>query len=413
MSTEKKIEVKQKGKVIATRKVSMREVAAARALLASIQGGAETVKRFSLFARLQHFFLFVSVSLLGITGLAQTFSDKPLAFTIIKLSGGIHRLQFVHHIFAVVLGVLIALHIYTLLDGYFVQSKHSPMVFEKNDLKNLSKMFSLMQGYTDKLPRFDRYKPDEKFMYWVTAFSVLVSLITGLFIWFPVQATFLLPGSILPLFLSIHRWQAILLVVVVLFLHTFQVLRKKNQVNIFTGDITLEEMKYEHPVELQWLERIALLDDAMEYPVHISLGHDAAHHATQPVTAEVPAPAVFAVETQPPATPEAPAVEAPALAEAATPEAATPEVPAEQPLTRDAEIVTQEVTNVTDPVKIVTDDLDLEDIPSMVVPDDSKIVSNQILISEEPDETPAADSPPTETPSTENGQDDAPTGSVD
>lgn len=375
MSTEKKVNVKQKGKVIATRKVSMGDVVSARALLSSIENGSESVKRFSLFARTQHVVLLATVIILGITGLSQTFSDIPLVLTFIQLMGGITRLQFVHHIFSAVLGALIVLHLFSVLESHFVKLRPGNMLFDRSDLKNIAKMIGIMVGTNHKLPRFDRYKTDEKFMYWVTAFSVLVSLATGLFMLFPVQATFVLPGSVFPFFISIHRWQAILLAVVVVFLHTYQVLRKKDQVNIWTGAITVEEMRTEHPVELEWLERIARLDDSISYPVHISLGQaDVVPAAPEPVVEEGSA---AEAEVTPEIEEEIPSEE--------THEEAIPSEDSSEK---------QEEINVTDNVKIVTSDEKNELENNQKVKDDSTIAFNQKLILEESD-SPEPETPPT------------------
>jgi hypothetical protein len=137
----------------------------------------------------------------------------------------------------------------------------------------------------------------------------------------------------------------------------------------------VEEMRTEHPVELEWLERISRLDDSVSFPVHLSLGHETiVPQAPEPVAEEE-----IVAET----------AEIPALVE----EIPSESIPADEALAEES-TDTQDEINVTDSVKIVTSEDENEEEIIEKVEDDSTIAFNQKLILEESD-SPEPETPPT------------------
>ena len=275
---------------LTNRKVTLADVKNARAMISQIESGAEVIQRFNVLQLIQHAVLAVSVIILAVTGLAQTFSDQPLAFNFIQLVGGIDTLQLAHRIFIAVLMALAVFHIFYVLEATSVKMRFPSMLFTKNDIRGMAGMLKLFFDPNAELPKFDRYKPDEKFVYWLTVFSVVVSAITGIIMLYPVQVTAVLPGSIIPFAISIHRWQAILLAAALVSLHTYQLLRKNNSVNMLKGTIKVEDLEIEHPLEYEWLERIAQIDENRHFPIHFVGTKEAVKKpAQQPESIEKPA----------------------------------------------------------------------------------------------------------------------------
>ncbi len=252
------------------RRVTLADVKEAQAVVAQIENGADVIQRFNALQLVQHAVLAISVIVLAVSGLAQTFSDHPLAFQFIQLVGGIDTLQVAHRVFIAVLMLLAASHVFYVLEATSVKLRFPSMLFTMADLKGMAGMVKLFFDPNAELPQFDRYKPDEKFVYWLTVFSVVVSTLTGLVMLFPVQVTTLLPGSIIPFAISIHRWQAILLAVTLLTLHTYQLVRKNNSVNMLKGSIKVDDLMVEHPLEYEWLVRIAQIDETRHFPIHFA-----------------------------------------------------------------------------------------------------------------------------------------------
>ena len=268
------------------RKVTLAEVRSAKKTIHAIESGAKYVRRFSMLDVFQHVVLLVSFFVMALTGIAQTFSDHPLTISFITLVGGIDTLQQVHHLFAIVISALLALHILLALDAVFVRLSHHSLVLSFTDIRAIGAMFKIFFDTNANPPEFDRYKPDEKFTYWVTLLSIVMSFFTGIMMLFPVQTANLFSGGVMPFAISIHRWQAILLIVTIGLLHLYQVLRKKNNVNIFTGMISVEELEIEHPLELAWMKRIAQLDEDRKYPIMFSGSKEIKPKPTEPVEEE-------------------------------------------------------------------------------------------------------------------------------
>jgi cytochrome b subunit of formate dehydrogenase len=230
------------------RPVSQREAVEAFKRLHFVRQGQPEVIRFWLGQRIEHLLLLVSFGGLALTGLAQTFDNFVLGRQLLLSLGGLESAQRVHHLFALVLGALSIYHALNILDSVFVRRQISKLLPEKSDSQFLT---------LNKLPLFDRYSFDEKFVYWVVFFSVGILGLTGLSLWFPTWVTLVLPGSYFQYATAIHRWQAIFAVTVLVLLHTYQVLLRKRNFSIFTGRISLEDMQEDHPAELAYLEKVS------------------------------------------------------------------------------------------------------------------------------------------------------------
>lgn len=246
------------------RTVSRREAGRAFKRLASFQQGQ--VVRFGLGARLEHLLLLVTVAGLAVTGFVQTFITTDLARQILLALGGLEAVQGYHHLFGLVLIALGIYHGLNVLDSLFVRRESGTLLPGASDFQQILANLKLNLGLSKKLPLYDRYSFDEKFIYWVSVIAVGVMAVTGLVLWFPVYVTQILPGSFYPYATVFHRWQAVFLVAVVLLLHIYQVLLRTLNFSIFTGKLSLQEMEIEHPVELAYLKQAAAVAHAKNWP---------------------------------------------------------------------------------------------------------------------------------------------------
>ena len=256
------------------RPVTHRQAVEAFNNLQPVREGLSELIRFSVGRRIQHLILMISVSALAVTGLVQTFDNTRIGQALLILLGGLEGTRKIHHFFALILIGLAVYHFLNVLDGYFVKRLPASMLPVKSDLRHIFQMLTFNLGLTRKLPIFDRYSFDEKFVYWVTAITVVILSLSGLVLWFPYLVTQVLPGSFYLFAGALHRWQAIFIVVVILLLHIYQVLLRKQNFSIFNGRMPLSEMKADHPVELAFLERAATLTETKKMPVMVKFSID-------------------------------------------------------------------------------------------------------------------------------------------
>jgi formate dehydrogenase subunit gamma len=214
--------------------------------------GSRRFVRFNQVEILEHWLLLVSFAALGLTGLLQRFASlSPVAWIVNNAFGGIAALRTVHQVAAIAFGVLCLFHFVRILTIWFVKREPGSMLPHRTDTSDLTQMLQYNLGSAPEPPRFDRYTIDEKLGYWALFIAAPVMILTGLILWFPTFFTQFLPVSITLLARGIHSTTAIVAVLAVLTWHLyFTVFRERNS-SIFTGVISEQAMKKNHPLEYQ------------------------------------------------------------------------------------------------------------------------------------------------------------------
>ena len=215
----------------------------------------ETFLRFSLSDRIQHVLLIIVFALLALTGIPQTFSITDWAKTLVSVFGGIDAMRAIHHVSALILGVIFLYH---LLGGlYRLIFKHArfEMFPQLKDARDIVENIAYFLGLRKSRPRFDRYSYMEKIVYWVVAWGMSVMGLTGLVMLFPVIATSVLPGIFIPTARAVHGGEALLAVSVIVLWHLYDTILSPRvsamNLSIFTGRISRTEMLQEHPLEYE------------------------------------------------------------------------------------------------------------------------------------------------------------------
>jgi cytochrome b subunit of formate dehydrogenase len=244
--------------------------------LRTASDGSRYVVRFSLGRRIEHFILILSVTTLAVTGLAQSYYDTLAGEFILALFGGIEASRLVHRFAAFVFGAQSLYHIAMFIDNAFVHRRPGKMFFTWKDVKDFFQMIKFNLGVAAHRPRFDRYSFESKVEYWAFAVSMILLGVTGIVQWFPAQVTEFLPvGWIIPVGRSIHRFQAILVVLSLLTWHFYHHVIKKLNLSIFNGKMTIDEMKEEHPLELTYLEHASAAIQNKLWPIVIEIPFEA------------------------------------------------------------------------------------------------------------------------------------------
>ncbi|MBI4872438.1 MAG: cytochrome b/b6 domain-containing protein [Candidatus Riflebacteria bacterium] len=239
----------------------------------------QVIQRFTTFRVLEHGLTAVVFTTLVVTGLAQKFATVGLAEWVMRLFGGIDTTRLVHRTAGLVFALSLVLHVLTGL--YLVVSRRSPatMVINFKDFSDAIANMRFYLGIADHPAQCDRFDYKQKFEYWGCVFGGFVMIATGFILWFPTDIFHLLPflpAEIIPAAKVAHTSEAMLAFLIIITWHIYGCILSPEvfplDTSIFTGNISVERMRHEHPLELERLTG---------EPVP-------AHHASPPATPHGP-----------------------------------------------------------------------------------------------------------------------------
>jgi formate dehydrogenase gamma subunit len=205
----------------------------------------------------------VSFTCLCLTGLPQRYCDADWARGLIFVMGGLDTVRLVHHLSGIMLLFQGLYHI--IESGWeFVLAgpRSTAMLPRAQDVKDALGQVAYLAGIRREKPRFGRYDFRHKLEYWSVVWGTLVMAVTGLILLFPIVATSYLPGVIVTASKVAHSYEALLAVLAVALWHFYHahVAGESFPVDtsIFTGRISAEKMRDEHPLEYEqlMLERV-------------------------------------------------------------------------------------------------------------------------------------------------------------
>jgi cytochrome b subunit of formate dehydrogenase len=226
------------------------------------------IRRFDAFDRTLHAFLMLSFLGLAATGLPLLFSDQPWARVLTRLLGSFEVAGWMHRVCALLLITVFSIHLSRigkrlLRRDYSVLWGPTSMVPQPRDLADFLAHVRWFVGRGPR-PRFDRYTYWEKFDYWAVFWGMGIIGASGLLLWFPEFFGRFMPGWIFNVAMLVHGEEALLAVGFIFTMHFFNGhLRPEKfpmDTVIFTGRVTLEEMRLERPDELARIERQGRLD---------------------------------------------------------------------------------------------------------------------------------------------------------
>ena len=211
--------------------------------------------RFRIGARIEHFVLMVTFTVLAVTGIPQMFSlESAVARTAIDLMGGIETVRLIHRWAAFFLVAGSVYHVFTSAYRLYVKRERPRMMLNGQDLTDVINFVRYNLGLTDEHPKLPKFNFGEKFEYWAVVWGTVIMTITGFMLWNPIATTSVLPGSIIPAALAAHGGEALLAVVSIIIWHMYNVHIKHFNPSIFTGKLPREQMEEEHALELERLE---------------------------------------------------------------------------------------------------------------------------------------------------------------
>jgi cytochrome b subunit of formate dehydrogenase len=219
-------------------------------------------RRFSRLQRTMHIVMMLSFFMLALTGMALKFSYMSWAQVTSRVLGGFDSMGFLHRVGAVVLIGVFIVHVLDVLrhkkatGQTWLQIIRGPnsIIFNGRDLKEFIQSIKWFFGLGPR-PNYGRYTYWEKFDYFAVAWGVAIIGATGLVLWFPEWFTYLVPGWAVNVATIIHSDEALLAVGFIFSIHFFNTHFRPDKFPmdtvIFSGRVSLEELKFDKPGEYE------------------------------------------------------------------------------------------------------------------------------------------------------------------
>ena len=210
--------------------------------------------RFRTMARIEHFILMVSFTILAITGLPQKYALENWAEWMINAMGGIELTRIIHRWSAILLVIGSVYHLFTSAYRLFVKRERMRIALRKKDWDDMVQTVKHNLGFADEAPKMLKFNFGEKLEYWAVVWGTAIMAITGFVLWNPIAATTILPGQFIPAAKAAHGGEALLAVLSIIVWHMYNVHIKHFNRSIFTGKLPHHQMEEEHALELERLE---------------------------------------------------------------------------------------------------------------------------------------------------------------
>lgn len=217
----------------------------------------ETVVRFTGIQRAEHAAVMTLFTLLAITGLPQKFFDQAWAQTLMGLLGGVDAARWIHRMAGVLFTLVTVVHLARLT--YLVAAGRTSLALvpTRQDFRDAITTLRYYLGLSDHHAKFDRFDYKQKFEYWGMILGSLVVVITGLILLYPIEITQWLPGALIPIAVVAHSNEGLLAFLTIITWHIFNACLTPEvfpiDTTIFTGRISEERMRHEHPLEYERL----------------------------------------------------------------------------------------------------------------------------------------------------------------
>lgn len=214
--------------------------------------------RFSPWQRTQHAIVMVVFVILCVTGLPQRYFDSGWAAALLASVGGIDAARWLHRAAGLAFTAMLVVHVSALLVGLARGTLSLSMVPRRRDVTDALTTLRYYVGRSETQARFDRFDYKQKFEYWGMLMGSCVVVGTGLVLLFPTAVTVWLPGGTIPVAVVAHSNEGLLAFLTIITWHIFNACFTPDvfplDTSIFTGRISAERMRHEHPLEYERLQ---------------------------------------------------------------------------------------------------------------------------------------------------------------
>lgn len=242
-------------------KKSKRKLKIRRGLIQEGEYGHTLYLRMTLNERIQHALLFISFTVLVITGFMLRFPDAWWVQAIRRLSDDVFELRsWTHRIAGVIMVAVSLYHVFYIIFTQRGRELFRDMIPTLNDLRDLKAMLKYNLGLSQEKPRFGRFSYIEKSEYLALIWGTVVMASTGFVMWFDNTFIGLLTKLGYDIARIIHYYEAWLATLAIIVWHFYYVIFNPDvyplNVAFWKGTLTESEMAEEHPLELEQLRRV-------------------------------------------------------------------------------------------------------------------------------------------------------------
>jgi len=215
----------------------------------------EYVVRFSFWSRFQHAMIILLFGLLLLTGMPQKWPGLDASRWIVDHLGGIFAARWIHRAAGIAFTGLVVAHLAVAIGGILTGRTKPSMLLGKRDFRDAIDNLRYYAGYADTPPKFGRFDYRQKFEYWGLIFGSLIMVATGYILYFPIVLSRVLPAELIPAAKVMHSYEALFAFLIVLIWHMAGAHLSPEafpiDTTIFTGKISKEKLKHEHPLEYE------------------------------------------------------------------------------------------------------------------------------------------------------------------
>lgn len=235
-------------------------------------------RRFDTYSRILHLMVIVSFLLLALTGMILKFAGIGVFQVLSELLGGYQVTGVIHRFAAIITFIYFGMHIY-----YLIKKKKNREITFKELLSGENTLMPRKKDFTEFIqttkwffgkgprPRYGKWTYWEKFDYFAVFWGVAIIGLSGLLLWFAEFFTDLgVPGIVINIATIIHSDEALLATGFIFTVHFFNTHFRPDKFPIdtviFTGSVSLEEMKEDRPREYEMLVKEGKLNEHLVKP---------------------------------------------------------------------------------------------------------------------------------------------------
>ncbi|MGM0574265.1 MAG: formate dehydrogenase subunit gamma [Myxococcota bacterium] len=219
--------------------------------------GTLYVERFSLARRLEHLAVITCVVLLVLTGFPQRFYDTAWAQSLLSLFGGLDSSRTVHRVAGFAFSAIGIIHILVMVVGSLTRRFRPTMLPTPKDLQDASANLRYYLGFRDQPPKYPKFDYRQKFEYIGMVMGGLIMIVTGIILFFPVEAAAVLPGQWIAASHLAHSNEALLALMVLVVWHVYGASLSPEvfplDTSMFNGRMSVEELRERHALEYERL----------------------------------------------------------------------------------------------------------------------------------------------------------------